>query len=137
MILLKLKEADLFMGARLECLRNQKCTVYDRCLVTDVPQKNASDTYKTFGITVPPSIDIEDGRLKYAVSKPDDKSGDKKSKINESPKRRGRPKGSKNRKTLEREKLEKEHPPVKRKRGRPKGSKNKKTLEREAMKSVS
>lgn len=137
MILLKLKEADLFMGARLECLRNQKCTVYDRCIVTDVPQKNANDTYKAFGITVPPSIDIEDGRLKYAVSKPDDKPGDKKSKINESPKKRGRPKGSKNRKTLEREKLKKENTPVKRKRGRPKGSKNKKTLERKAMKSVS
>ena len=52
----------------------------------------------------------------------------------------GRPKGSKNKKTLERERLAAEAaakgvlPPekVKRKPGRPKGSKNKKTLEREA-----
>ena len=43
------------------------------------------------------------------------------------PKRKpGRPKGSKNRKTLEREVLQQqEHQPVKRKPGRPKGSKNK------------
>ena len=44
----------------------------------------------------------------------------------------GRPKGSKNKKTLERESL-KTTETVKRKPGRPKGSKNKKTLEREAM----
>lgn len=48
----------------------------------------------------------------------------------------GRPKGSKNKKTLEREaemkRLGIETPP-KRGRGRPKGSKNKKTLEREAL----
>ena len=43
----------------------------------------------------------------------------------------GRPKGSKNKKTLEREANAVEIP--KRKPGRPKGSKNKKTLEREAM----
>ena len=46
----------------------------------------------------------------------------------------GRPKGSKNKKTIEREKLVAQQPPQeKRKRGRPKGSKNKKTIEREAM----
>ncbi len=50
----------------------------------------------------------------------------------------GRPPGSKNKKTLEREaeqkRLEDEgHLPVKRRRGRPPGSKNKKTLEREAL----
>lgn len=45
----------------------------------------------------------------------------------------GRPKGSKNKKTIEREKLAAQQPPQeKRKRGRPKGSKNKKTLAREA-----
>ena len=51
------------------------------------------------------------------------------------PKRRpGRPKGSKNKKTLEREAAMANMPPVpKRKPGRPKGSKNKKTLEREAQ----
>ena len=46
---------------------------------------------------------------------------------------RGRPLGSKNKKTLEREaKIANEPQPVKRGRGRPLGSKNKKTLEREA-----
>lgn len=48
----------------------------------------------------------------------------------------GRPKGSKNKKTLEREAEMKQLgivPPPKRGRGRPKGSKNKKTLEREAL----
>lgn len=46
----------------------------------------------------------------------------------------GRPKGSKNKKTLEREAAMANMPPApKRKPGRPKGSKNKKTLEREAQ----
>ena len=48
----------------------------------------------------------------------------------------GRPKGSKNKKTLEREAEMKRlgiAPPPKRSRGRPKGSKNKKTLVREAL----
>ena len=48
----------------------------------------------------------------------------------------GRPKGSKNKKTLEREAEMKRlgvEPLPKRGRGRPKGSKNKKTLEREAL----
>ena len=57
--------------------------------------------------------------------------------------RRGRPKGSKNKKTLEREaEIERQkaagtyvEPPTRR-RGRPKGSKNKKTLEREAAASA-
>ena len=48
------------------------------------------------------------------------------------PKRKpGRPRGSKNKKTLEREAHAVDTP--KRKPGRPKGSKNKKTLEREAL----
>ena len=47
-------------------------------------------------------------------------------------KKRGRPVGSKNQKTIEREKLVASMPALpKRKPGRPKGSKNKKTLERE------
>lgn len=135
MILLKLKEVDLFMGAQLECLRNQKCTIYNGCVVTDVPQKNANDTYKAFNITVPASIDIENGKLKYIMPKSDSVSNNEGSEVSNKRKKRGRPKGSKNKKTLERERLEKENPPIKRKRGRPKGSKNKKTLEREAMES--
>lgn len=53
----------------------------------------------------------------------------------DSPKRGpGRPKGSKNKKTLEREALEKNM--VKRKPGRPKGSKNKKSIDKEAKEQV-
>ena len=49
------------------------------------------------------------------------------------PRKRGRPKGSKNKATLMRLAMEKDEPPKpKRRPGRPKGSKNKKTLEREA-----
>ncbi len=51
--------------------------------------------------------------------------------------RPGRPKGSKNKKTLERESVEGVRPPTAHgKRGRPKGSKNKKTLEREAAEAL-
>ena len=48
--------------------------------------------------------------------------------------KRGRPPGAKNKKTLEREALMAAQgiKPIKRKPGRPPGSKNKKTLEREA-----
>ena len=48
---------------------------------------------------------------------------------------RGRPKGSKNKKTIEREKMMAQES-KKRGRGRPKGSKNKKTLERERRESM-
>ena len=54
----------------------------------------------------------------------------------QAPKRRGRPKGSKNKKTLEHEAAERAAAEAAaqapKRRGRPKGSKNKKTLEREA-----
>ena len=51
------------------------------------------------------------------------------------PRRRpGRPKGSRNRKTIEKEALEALAPPKEKRRpGRPKGSRNRKTLEREAL----
>ena len=54
--------------------------------------------------------------------------------VDEKKRHLGRPKGSKNKATLERERYEATHPesvPLKRSRGRPKGSKNKATLERE------
>ena len=52
----------------------------------------------------------------------------------EAPKRRGRPKGSKNKKTLEKIAAQASVAPQKKRgRGRPPGAKNKKTLEREAM----
>lgn len=149
MIQLRLKEANLSLGSGLSCLRNQKCTIYSDQVVTDVPQKEANKTYQTFGITCPAAIPIENGKLKYQTPEPGtlplEKKGRKRKKKSDTgqqtapknakdtaPKKRGRPKGSKNKATIEREKQEPLNPPEKRKRGRPKGSKNKKTLEREA-----
>lgn len=200
----RLKDASLFLGSRLSCLRNQKCTVYNRSLVTTVPQKDANDTYKSLGVKSPASMAIgEDGELRYTPSEqdpkwsgfmtaPDSKGGkdgrrgkktakanpetdsdstrpsssEKQGEAVPSPsypsegntsdsqfrpekepgsgsetgsekaerKTRGRPKGSKNKKTLEREARQRAEgaEQVKRGRGRPKGAKNKKTLEREA-----
>lgn len=144
MIQLRLKEANLFFGSRLACLRNQKCTIYEDRIVTDSPQKEANDTYKAFGMNCPDSIPVINGHLSYAPpdagtipkerkkrKKSDKETADQKVK---NPKRKGRPKGSKNKKTLEREAaLAAQGIEPKRGRGRPKGSKNKRTLEREAM----
>ncbi len=148
MIQLRLKEANLFFGSRLACLRNQKCTVYGNRIVTDEPQKEANDTYKAFGLKCPDSIPVIDGRLSYNPPNPGTipqerkkrKKADKDSpsQKQDAPKKRGRPKGSKNRKTLVREaSLAAQGVEPKRGRGRPKGSKNKKTLEREAMEAAS
>lgn len=196
----KLKDAGLFLGARLSCLRNQKCTVYPKHLVTTVPQKDANDTYKALKIKSPASIVIgDDGALKYKPSerdpkwsrymdisagasatgasaseakpaagtddkpanpatipgKPENTSGNDSSisvvaetatatatasttientSVPEEKRMRGRPKGSKNKKTLQREAEEAASgiEKIKRGRGRPKGAKNQKTLEREA-----
>ena len=148
MIQLRLKEANLFFGSRLACLRNQKCTIYENRIVTDEPQREANDTYKAFKMACPDSIPIENGRLSYtppeAGSIPNERRRKKKTEsVNtkekeQSPKRRGRPKGSKNKKTLEREAaFEAQNTKLKRGPGRPKGSKNKKTLEREAIEAAS
>lgn len=147
MIQLRLKTADRFLGSRLECMRNQKCTIYQNRVVTDHPQKEVNGTYLAFGIKCPSSIPIMNGVLKYSPPEPDTLPPEKKRRsrkknaareekqTTEAAKRkRGRPKGSKNKKTLERERQESgQEPKPKRKRGRPKGSKNKKTLEREAL----
>ena len=141
MIQLRLKEVNLFFGSRLACLRNQKCTVYENRVVTDEPQREANDTYKAFGMKCPDAIPIKEGRIIYdppqAGTIPKERKKRKKSSEENNtdikPKRRGRPKGSKNKKTLECETiLAAQSPSPKRGRGRPKGSKNKKTLEREA-----
>ncbi|MCD8347843.1 MAG: transposase [Lachnospiraceae bacterium] len=158
MLQMKLKTADLFFGSRLQYMRNQKCTIYHNRLITDVPQKEANETYQALGIKCPASIAIVNGELQYTPpAKEEDeppkkrkrRSGAKsvtatdsnkkqpehktkqKSLADAAPKKRGRPKGSKNKKTLEREALQQAQ--QKRGRGRPKGSKNKKTLEREAQ----
>ena len=149
MIQLRLKEANLFFGSRLACLRNQKCTIYANRIVTDVPQKEANDSYKALGIICPAEIPVRDGGIVYTPpesgSLPPEKMKRRKKKQDPTttakeptikvPGKRGRRKGSKNKKTLEREALLAAQGivPVKRKRGRPSGSKNKKTLEREAL----
>ena len=148
MIQLRMKEANLFFGSRLACLRNQKCTIYANRIVTDVPQKEANDSYKALGIICPAEIPVRDGGIVYTPpesgSLPPEKKRRKKKQnpktvakepVATVPGKRGRPKGSKNKKTLEREAMlaAKGIVPVKRKPGRPKGSKNKKTLEREAL----
>lgn len=148
MIQLRLKEANLFFGSRLACLRNQKCTIYENRIVTDEPQREANDTYKAFKMPCPDSIPISSGRLSYtppeAGTIPKERKRRKKAngatdkQEKNKPKRRGRPKGSKNKKTIEREsELASQGIAPKRGRGRPKGSKNKKTLEREAIEAAS
>ena len=151
MIQLRLKEANLFFGSRMACLRNQKCTIYQNRIVTDEPQKEANDSYKALGIKCPEEIPVRDGRLVYTPPEsgtlpPEKKKKQKKQTVVKkaavsetqntscTPGKRGRPAGSKNKKTLEREALaSSDVVVVKRGKGRPKGSKNKKTLEREAL----
>lgn len=145
MIQLRLKEANLFFGSRLACLRNQKCTIYPNRIITDEPQKEANDSYKALGITCPEAIPVIDGHLVYTPSKPGTTPSPKRGRKNKAQgmaakgvikRGRGRPKGSRNKKTLVREAAMVGHVTTpNRKRGRPKGSKNKKTLERESAES--
>ena len=134
---IELKNTNFLMGSRLECLRNQKCTVYKSKIVTDVPQKVASDTYKALGIICPPSIAIANGKLACKVQLAKKSKTAKQGKADSgtteaaSTKKRGRPFGSKNRKTIEQEASAPE-PRIPKKRGRPRGAKNKATLAREA-----
>lgn len=149
MIQLRLKEANLFFGSRLACLRNQKCTIYQNRVVTDEPQKEANDTYKAFGINCPAAIPIADACLLYnppaaGTIPPERKKRKKKSCATDAPqtatapKKRGRPKGSKNKKASEGQSASViQEPAQKRGRGRPPGSKNKTTLEREAVEAAS
>ena len=147
---MRLKVADLFMGSRLTIMRNQKCTIYQNRIVTDDAQREVNETYAAFGMKCPSSIPIVDGKLEYIHPESDTLPLEKKKRMRKkkgdtnastpnadapAPKRKpGRPKGSKNKKTLEREEIEKTLPTKpKRGRGRPKGSRNKKTIERERL----
>ena len=65
---LQLKTADLFLGSRLRCMRNQKCTIYSSRIVTDNPQAEVNRTYELCGIPCPAAIPIVDGRLQYTPS---------------------------------------------------------------------
>lgn len=133
MIHMKMGKEGYVLGSSLAVLRNLKCTAYTSRLITDVPTKAINDIYSLFGIKCPEAIDFtSEGGLNYSFEV-------KKAKTQEpvmdggkevAPKRKvGRPKGSLNRKTLERMKMEAENPPVKRKPGRPKGSRNRKDKE--------
>ena len=129
LIHMKMGREGYVLGSSLAVLRNLNCTAYTSRLITDVPTKAINDIYSLFGIKCPEAVDFtSEGGLNYSFEV-------KKAKTQESavdgskddvPKRKvGRPKGSLNRKTLERMKMEAENPPEKRKPGRPKGSRNK------------
>lgn len=143
---MKLKSTGMLFGSRLSCMRNQKCTIYSGRLVTDNAQREATATYAAFGIKCPASIPILDGVLQYTPPEADTKNVVKKSRTkavknsrdpqdteatSQKPARgRGRPPGSKNKKTVDREVQASAAEP--KKRGRPPGSKNKKSLAKEA-----
>lgn len=165
LIQLKLKTTDLFSSGILKELNNQKCIIYPQRIVTGTPQAKANEAYNVCSVKCCEEIQLESGKALYippkreenffvineksqpsGVGRPEaspasmDTAGEEERREGapeEPPRRkRGRPKGSKNKSTLEREAREaeegvKEEAP-KRKPGRPKGSKNKSTLEREA-----
>ena len=130
------------------------CMRYKARVVVNPRNKDEADVFRAAGIECPHALPLAGGRLCYAppaaVDRPLEEdpvpakpSGEDREEGQKG--KRGRPKGSKNRKTLEREAPaaaqggaeqdgevqsgsgEKRGP------GRPKGSKNKKTLEREAQ----
>ena len=158
---LKESPASLFFE-----LRGQKADVFQNELIPSIPVRQAVDYYAAFNLESPfyvqreglelkpvyknqkkkltkalafsqkPTItdsDIESKREIVIMKAPDKEEKTIEEKPTRGP---GRPKGSKNKKTLEREAEMKRLgivAPPKRQRGRPKGSKNKKTLEREKL----
>ena len=62
---MRLNELGLCLGPRLEALRQQKVICYATRAVPDVPVKEANEVYRAFGIDVPASIPMRDGRLAY------------------------------------------------------------------------
>lgn len=127
---MKLGKEGYVLGSSLGVLRNLKCTAYTSRLITDVPTKAMNDMYSLFGFKCPEAIGFtSEGGLDYQFGQKKEKAKEKEkdNKKDDAPKkRRGRPKGSLNKKTIERMKLEAEHPVETRGPGRPKGSKNKK-----------
>jgi transposase len=55
----KLKDTELNPQSMLLNLRNQKCKVYDRAVITQEAFRKANDSYKHFGIECPLRIPIE------------------------------------------------------------------------------
>ena len=93
-----------------------------------MPTKAINDIYSLFGIKCPEVIDFtSEGGLILESERKKEKGRKAAAGNRDVPKRKpGRPKGSLNRKTLARMRLEAENAPEKRRPGRPKGSKNKK-----------
>jgi hypothetical protein len=129
----------------LASLNFLKCTRYAGRIVVNPLEKSASDAFKAAGLECPRALPVAGGRLCYAPPRAADRPLEDGPAVQAGPSgagqkeerkgKRGRPKGSKNRKTLEREALEAAQggSVEKRRPGRPKGSKNRKTLEREAQ----
>ncbi len=166
LIQLKLKTTDLFSSGVLKELNNQKCIIYPQRIVTGTPQAKANEAYGVCGVKCSEEIQLESGKALYIppeieknyfginenshpsregrpaaspASMDTAREKERREGASEEPpkRKRGRPKGSKNKSTLEREAREaeegvKEEAP-RRKPGRPKGSKNKSTLEKEAQ----
>ena len=130
MIHMKLGKEGYVLGSSLAVLRNPKCTAYTSRLITDVPPKAMNDMYSLFGFKCHKVIDFtSESGLNYQFGQKTEKANEKEKdnkKDDALKSRRGRPKGSLNKKTIERMKLEAEHPAEKRGPERPKGSKNKK-----------
>ena len=146
-------------------LRGQKADVFKGRIIPSVPTAQARAIYKAFDIQIPNEVERQGLKLKVKESDNKNRTKAlafsrniyltdqeilKKRKQQKNPQSkqnvehndkvrrsiRGRPKGSKNKKTLEKEALiaaGKIIPETKHKIGRPKGSKNKKTLEKEAL----
>ena len=56
----RLKDTEYNIDTALMNLRNQKCKVYDRSVVTQEPNRKVNDLYKKFGIDCPPEIDTRE-----------------------------------------------------------------------------
>lgn len=156
LVQLQLAKSGVPLGRNLLLMRNQKCSVYSNRIVTANQTADQSKMYQALGVKAPSIIPIVDGVMQYTPPAPHvqkaEKPGDQRTKTsaakaktskkaagndkqssNPTPKKRGRPEGSKNKKTIEREEQMRAEEAAKPKRGpgRPKGSKNKKTIERE------
>ena len=116
-------------------MRNQTCMIFKNKIVTEMPQKEENDPKAKSRRD--DAVRKKRGRPKGSKNKKTiEKEAELEAKGIKPVKRgRGRPKGSKNKKTIEREKIMVQES-KKRGRGRPKGSKNKKTLERERRESM-
>ncbi len=63
---IEMKEEIFFFASKLNCLRNQKCIIYENRIIIDPPQKIANDIYKRFKIKSPKSIKLNEGQLIYS-----------------------------------------------------------------------